>query len=552
MMKKSLYYWDFVLPAVVVLLSIIAAVLSLPYHIDSLCDEGFLWLWVQNAQNGKVGDGSLWANMLASVLGEKICSSIFSLRVVNGVLSFLTVLVFWLITKNNVAKGTASKVLFLVMLFFVLNPIAGIVVCYNGISRFFLVLACAAMFRLFFDDKLGGLWALLLGFAITISFFSILPSAVLIGGCAVVLLVVRFWGKWRDMGIYVVMMFLGCVLALLFVHFVVADLRDVYSGMVNTAKTITTVNRGYDPLSMIIKVLLFFRDYFLFLMASFGIICTSYLLKKNLPRLMWLGSVFYVLSFLVYWYYQKEPGWSISMFLSLLWIQQLIGRWEDGIPKIKSLFGFDSLFNCFLCFFPLLATIGTNVPIGSKMMWFVLPWGLLLWRLGFDGKNAFFRGELLLVLSLLLSIGCYRQFKSIDISLTKVANGPLAGMRLEPSQESHFEEVGEILQAYHYQRGKSVVFSTQLSMMTICYYEAVPCGLFFQPMDFVAHSSDDLQVPDFLFLCRFDETVAGEKLKDMPWGWPEQFDRYFVGTPEDVQVGYPTDRWLYCRKNLKE
>ena len=46
---------------------------------------------------------------------------VFSLRIVNGVLSFLTVLVFWLITKNRLAKDAASKVLLLVMLLFVLS-----------------------------------------------------------------------------------------------------------------------------------------------------------------------------------------------------------------------------------------------------------------------------------------------------------------------------------------------------------------------------------------------------------------------------------------------
>ena len=89
-------------------------------------------------------------------------------------------------------------------------------------------------------------------------------------------------------------------------------------------------------------------------------------------------------------------------------------------------------------------------------------------------------------------------------------------------------------------------------MATLCYFESVPCGLFFQPTDFVAHASNDLPVPDFLFLCEFDEMVALEKLKNMPWGWPDEFDKYYVGTPETIQIGYPTERWLYCRKCLKE
>ena len=48
----------------------------------------------------------------------------------------------------------------------------------------------------------------------------------------------------------------------------------------------------------------------------------------------------------------------------------------------------------------------------------------------------------------------------------------------------------------------------------------------------------------------------GEELSKMPWGWPEEFDKYYVGTPEPEDASWTTHpeletRHLYCRKSLK-
>ena len=84
--------------------------------------------------------------------------------------------------------------------------------------------------------------------------------------------------------------------------------------------------------------------------------------------------------------------------------------------------------------------------------------------------------------------------------------------------------------------------------MTNCYLGARSYANYFQPMDFVANPSNGNGIPDFLFLCDFDEDIAGETLKTMNWGWPDDFDVFDVGTPEIVDTGYPTTRKLYCRK----
>ena len=373
----------------------------------------------------------------------------------------------------------------------------------------------------------------------------------MVGGAVGIMLVIKHWKRWKKILKLFSMMIVGAVFALLITHFFVADLRAVFAGMMNTAQTITTVNRGYDPLSFIIRVMLFFRDISLFLLLSIGIILISLFLKRNGYSI--LASLFFILACLVYWHYQKKPGLTFGMQLSLLWLLPLVCKWYGKqLPPLKQLFTIDFILNLFLCLFPILATLGTNVPIGSKMIWFIIPWVLLSWRLGFTEENAQFRAEALLVLSIMALLSIYRQTSVIDTSQTKVERGSLKGMHLNSLQEDHFKKVEQIMGDYQFQRGESVAFSTQLSMMTICYLEALPVGLYFQPMDFVAHADESLPIPDYLFLGEYDIRIAKEKLEEMPWGWPQDFDAYEVGSPDDLnEVSYPIEQVLYCRRSLK-
>ena len=112
----------------------------------------------------------------------------------------------------------------------------------------------------------------------------------------------------------------------------------------------------------------------------------------------------------------------------------------------------------------------------------------------------------------------------------------------------YFENVYKIMTKYHY-KPRDTVFSTQLDFMTIVALSATPCGVYFQPMDFLKDvNKDKLHKPDYLFLTQFDLEIIGEELKKRNWGFPDEFDKYSVGTPEMTLTSYSTTRTLYCRK----
>lgn len=71
-------------------------------------------------------------------------------------------------------------------------------------------------------------------------------------------------------------------------------------------------------------------------------------------------------------------------------------------------------------------------------------------------------------------------------------------------------------------------------------------------MDFLAEKDKrNLKKPDFLFLTEFDLKLISDSIKSLNWDFPEEYDQYFVGTPETMITGYSTTRTLYCLKKRK-
>lgn len=534
--------------AVTIVVSIVINILTIPFNVDSLFDEGYLYLSVVDAQRGMIDGISQWATFIAAFMNDKICSSILSLRVVRFCLTILTGTIFILLT-HTITQNKREKVQYALLSFLMLVPtMGGLIVSYNGLAQFFLIIACASLYRLLTNKKTGlnMIWAIMTGFLIMMSFFVILPSAVLCGFCTVLLVSARYWRDWKYLLLYLMGGLLGILLAILFIHIFVEDITVIIRSMRSTAQTITTLDRGYDPFTFVTKTLLFLRDWLLCICILIGIVAIS--LKLQFYSKI-LAFMFYAATILAYLKYQQKPMVTLSMVMVVLWIISNRKR-IDQITK-ESLFNYKTVFVLFLLFFPLIASIGTNVYLGGKMTFFIMPWALGLWMIGFN-KELALKKESLLALSIVLIMGLWNQSKSIDFSYSRVPEGALKGMYLNPVQEEHFATVDSIVKVYDFKKGKSVVFFTQLSSMTECYIEGAYCGNYFQPMDFVAQASKETLTPDFLFLSEYDENIAGETLRRMDWGWPDEFDKYYIGSPETFDTGYPTERWLYCRKNLKK
>ena len=88
-------------------------------------------------------------------------------------------------------------------------------------------------------------------------------------------------------------------------------------------------------------------------------------------------------------------------------------------------------------------------------------------------------------------------------------------------------------------------------------FDAVNAANYHQVQNFAYFPKDKMLEPDFIFLCPWDSIVMAKDLEQMPWGWPEEFDAYYVGTPEPDGAPWVLNpeletRTLYCRRALKK
>ena len=539
----------YLLPLCAIIFGYIVSFRGLSFNIDSLFDEGFLYVFVQDALNGHIDGSTQWANMMVAFLPQSICASVLAMRKIGWLVSVISAIIFFLITQRATETVKEKIFYFILVLFMMLPCMGGIMMHYNEISQFMLIISCATLYRLCTGENKykNIIWAILTGLLITFALFAILPSAVIIGGCSVLLVLICYWNQKNDMLLYLTGGIMGIGLALLVVQLCVADLSTIYERMTATAQTITTLNRGYDPISFAVKILLFLRDFSFCVFVIIGVYAFS---KWITGWSKWLAFGVYAVALWLYSRYQVKPNLTLPMLMSMLWVVPIYAYAQEkgSSMNIKNVFSFDNVFILFLIAFPLLASIGTNVYLGGKMAYFLVPWALLMLKLKNIQHDTLFRNAGLLVISLILILSFRGKLGSFDYHSPQVQSGGFAGLHMTEAQYQHFTLVDSIVSQYDFKRNESVVFSTQLSSVTMSYIEGVPYGNYFQPMDFFANSDTGKEKPDFIFLCKYDIDVAGETIRKMNWGWPDEFDEYYIGTPETVVTGYPTERWLYCRK----
>ena len=547
---------EIILSNAILLLGVFSCLFSslwgISYNVDSIYDEGFLFFSQQSALKGHIVGISQGTNIIAAILGERVCSSILNLRIAAMVMKISCAVLFMLITSSLFGKGWKHNVGYGIMCMLMLTPhMSDLVLCSNGLAQLFFCLALALGYRVLVADSVYNvLWCLILGICLVLGVFSILPGAILLAVCLFVLLLLKYWGEWKKVGVYVLFSLVGCAIGILLMHLFVNDIRDVFSAMQQTAINVTTLDRGYDPLSFLSKFLLFLRDWSLCCVLVCGVMFLADKIKS--VGFGFFANIFVIGILLVYMFYQKKPMVTFPMLMSSMWIALLYNKQFNEKVSFINILNFDNLLTSFLILSPVILSIGTNTYLGGKMSFFMLPWVLLIYRLGWKAQFVPMRLEVCIVMCILLILPSCQFIKQISDNSNKVEQGPLKGMHLTESQAIHFSECEKIVKEYNFQPMKSVIYSTQLGMMTICYLDGVNCANYFQPMDFVAHAQGDkLPCPDFLFLCEYDIQVSGEQLRNIGWGWPEDFDVFEVGTPESIKTSYPTERMLYCRKSLK-
>lgn len=394
------------------------------------------------------------------------------------------------------------------------------------------------------------LYATLCGICIGFSLFIIIPAALILLAIISLLIIISQWGNWRDLLQYIGFGVIGVLLTCLYMHVIVCPLEEILDAMLFTASYIGKSGYNYDGTSFLFQYGLFFRDCLFVVIAFVG----SYWLSKRFTK-NWLGGIFYIGLILMYTHYQVKPQISSSMFMmSLPIIPFLFGNSSN--LKLDQLKNADSLFYLFIFSFPIIASLGTNTALSGRIHCFVIAW-LFLW---FEHENKFtnehYNRVLISVLLLLILPlnGVIKSYNNRDNShhFTR-GNKNFAEIALTEKQVKYFNNVYDILDTYNFQPKKSVIMTAGFDYCCLYAFDAVNASNYHQVQNFHYFPKENMIKPDFVFLCKWDSIVMAKELAEMSWGWPEEFDAYYVGTPEDEKAAYVNHpelerRTLYCRK----
>ena len=397
------------------------------------------------------------------------------------------------------------------------------------------------------------IYAAVCGICLGFALFIIIPAALALLACVTLLIIISHWGDWRKTLLYIGSGVVGVLLTCLYVHVVVYPLGGILDAMLFTATYIGKSGYHYDGASFIIQYALFFRDCLFVIIAFVG----SYWLSKRIEN-KWIGGIAYVAMILIYTHYQVKPLISPSMFMmSIPLIPFLFGdlanfKWSD-LKKAET------WFYLFVFAYPLVASFGTNTALSGRIHCFVAAWLFLWFEYELKHPQEDYRRvyAAVLILFAMPLMNVVKAYNNRDDShhFTR-GNKYFAEIALTEKQADYFNNVYDILEQYNYTPKQSVVLTALYDYCCLYAFDAVNAANYHQVQNFAYFPKDKMIEPDFIFLCPWDSIVMANDLRAMPWGWPDEFDCYYVGTPEPKDAYWVLNfdmevRTLYCRKSLK-
>lgn len=392
---------------------------------------------------------------------------------------------------------------------------------------------------------------LIAGFTAGLSLFVIMPGGLLTLACYAVLVLILNWGKIRRGFAELFAGLGGVAICLAYMHFCICPLDKIVEAMRFTASYFTKSGYHYDPFSFAIAIGLFLRD---FAFISIFYMGAYFLSKRVMPkRFSWVGGVLYLLLVFLYIHYQEKPAVSPALFFSSVIILPALFERKTLGEDWKALISNDSIIRAFLLCFPLIAAMGTNTTLSSRIGYFLVAWAFLWFDQKMDSK-WYVTLAAILILLVPLAEETYASLKEKDncVYFTK-GNKHFAEIAITEKQKDYYDRVFDLLAEYGFKPDSSVVFTPMFDYATVYAFDAKLSSNFYQPNNFLFWDASSMLRPDFIILSGWDETVIGDKLKTVGWGWPEDFDAYEMGTPESMVLTSSEieQRTVYCRKSLK-
>ena len=563
--------WPYLLLAVVLIILSILSIDSFKYGFNTAYDQAYMLLKLQEAYDGSFITGKSQWNLLAIHLFPYLdLTNKASSFLAANILNWITILVGTLTACVLFDKRRFLMYFAIIFLVYFQNANHGQGLSYVPMQGAFL--CWALCFFMLFSNVKNMAWkyvyAFLTGLSLSISCFTILPGAIVVSVCVFGLVILMHYKTPLQMWKYLLSGIGGAVAVLIFVHFAVCPLNDIIDAMIETSKFFTKGCR-YDGGNMFLMYAFFIRD-FMFMVVSFiGI----YWLSKKFDNKI-IGKLFYIIFSVAFVYYCNKLNAKIHIeafmaIATIAFIPYLFPQ-ESGSTKIEWK-NPRTYYYAFLFIFPVIAVFGTNTGVVGRLYSYVIVWLFLF----FVQTNKIQRdkyGELLVTVMLFFVIPCAASMNSsIPVVMKESAkmkntntcyfergNKNFAKTAITPVQNNYFQKIDTILTDYNYKPHQSTIFAMVYDYVNIYVFDAVNASYFHAVEYFPYMDVSEQEAPDFLFICRMDSMYIDKYLRATHWNWPEAYDEYSVGCPEDLRIpawyNIPdiNKRYLYCRKSLKK
>lgn len=393
------------------------------------------------------------------------------------------------------------------------------------------------------------------GILVGLSVFVILPSGVLM-----ILLylahILLFNYKNREIWKFLVLYLAGILCSFIYVHLCIADIFVIIQEMQFTASYVARSGFGYTPLDFAKSLLHVFVDLVLLAPLGIGIYSLATKIEKKTNKYLELLIILtYILVYSIFIWKKFAYLPTTSMFLIFLILFVFVSSSEQTKTSTNQI-----LQIIFLFVTPIVCSIGTNTNMWGRIGCFMIPWGVL-WCIA-EQRSTIIISKLELQIAMILILFIPISFNSARMvyhnkkyATENFLEGSreIAELDLTKEQASYFHKINDIIRQYNYLPNNSVVFASVRDYCTIYAFDAKLSSNFHLPCNF-PFFVDKMICPDFIILSEADNYK--ESLKNMQWGWPDEFDVYYLDSPETIcrkLIGGATDtRTLYCRKSLKK
>jgi hypothetical protein len=539
--SSNLNVYNFILILIIISIFLVK-VINLKYGIDSIFDEGFLLLKIQTPT---FRDPTLFASIV-NIFLTKSSDTILNLKYLKFS-SQIIIVIFLTYSILKYFELDNNKILITCFIFIFFIPSFDLytsIFSYNHIQQ--LLIFVGISFILLSQKKKRPIYlTFLIGITMFISIINIPPSGI-IYSIFISLLVLIQNKIYVEKRYLIFILFLGLLFSFIVFNFFVSDIIDWIFNLYKKISDGSNLQNGYDTKHFFNSIYEYLY-HFIKLCLYYSFFSILYLYFSKFKYSIVILILFFVLIISDLYFLNT---------LDSIYLFPLIVTLIEKRKRISKFIFIYKLLIFIAILLPFLFSLGTNTSLATKSLYFIPIWSILILLLIKDqiDDKIFLNNFIILLLipTLLNQFKWFENSKNINgnfsTSVYHSKNSRISKIGIRIEQKKYFQKVKNICSKYKFSKN-DYTFSFQLDAMTQFILETKVIGPFFQPLDYLlVKDKSILPQPKFIFLNQYEYDRTIDTLTKYYSDYPENYDKYFIGTPEIANVGYSTERWLYCRK----